>query len=244
MASTKPDTVPSPRREFLAGARDQLPFLLGVIPFGLLFGAAAIDAGIPPAAAQGLSLFVFGGGSQFITVGLVHQAAPPWMIIATIAIVNLRHALYSASLAPYYARLSRSWKALLAWLLTDEAFATTIRRYRRPDLGTAHWYALGTGLTLWLAWQSSTALGIVVGAQLRSTDAFGFIVPLSFLALLWPTLTDRPAAAAAILAALLAVVLADLPYRTGILAASLAGITVGALLESRRQALPRDPNRE
>jgi predicted branched-subunit amino acid permease len=123
---------------------------------------------------------------------------------------------------------------LLAWLLTDEAFATTIRRYRRPDLGTAHWYALGTGLTLWLAWQSSTALGIAVGAQLPPTDAFGFVVPLSFLALLWPSLTDRPAVAAAILAALLAVILAGLPYRIGILAASLAGITIGAVLEARR----------
>ncbi|MEX0787342.1 MAG: AzlC family ABC transporter permease [Anaerolineales bacterium] len=240
MTSLTPDARPSPRGELFAGARDQLPFLLGVIPFGLLFGAAAIDAGIPPAAAQGLSLFVFAGGSQFITVGLVHQLAPAWVILATIAIVNLRHALYSASIAPHYARMSWRWKALLAWLLTDEAFATTIRRYRRPNLGTAHWYALGSGLTLWFAWQSSTAVGIAVGAQIPPTDAFGFVVPLSFLALLWPSLTDRPAAAAAILAAVLAVALADLPYRTGTLAASLAGITVGAVLEARRPTIARD----
>lgn len=223
----------SRRSEFLAGARDQLPFLLGVVPFGLLFGAVATDAGIPAPAVQGLSLFLFAGGAQFVAAGLIGQATPPLVIVLTIAVINLRHALYSASLAPHYARLSPVWKASLAWLLTDEAFATTVRRYREGGGGQAHWYALGAGLGLWSGWQTATAAGIVFGARIPSSDALAFVIPLSFLALLWPTLTDRPAWAAAASAAALAVALAALPYHIGLIVAGLCGIATGALVEVR-----------
>jgi 4-azaleucine resistance transporter AzlC len=222
-------------REFLAGARDQIPFLLGAIPFGLLFGAAAIDAGLPPPAVQGLSLFVFAGGSQFVAAGLIGQATPPLVIILTIAVVNLRHLLYSASLGPHYQSLPRWWKLVLAWLLTDEAFATIVRRYRARETEQAHWYALGTGLILWAGWQTSTALGMILGAQILPTEVLSFVIPLSFLALLWPSLVDRPAFAAAITAGILAVLAAGLPYRIGLISASLGGIAAGALFEAYRQ---------
>lgn len=226
----------SRRGEFLTGVRDQLPFLLGAVPFGMLFGAAAIDAGIPAPAVQGLSLFVFAGGAQFVAAGLIGEATPPIVIVLTIGVINLRHALYSANLAPHYARLSPPWKAALAWLLTDEAFATTARRYHRAGAGLAHWYALGTGLGLWAGWQAATAAGIALGASIRPGDVLGFIIPLSFLALLWPTLTDRPSRTAAAAAAILAVVLAGLPFHIGLIVGSLCGIAAGAFLEARHGA--------
>ncbi len=225
--------APSRRNEFLAGGRDQLPFLLGAVPFGILFGAAATDAGISSLAVQGLSLFVFAGGAQFVAAGLIGEATPPIVIILTIAVINIRHALYSANLAPHYARLSPPWKAVLAWLLTDEAFATTVRRYRRGGGEAAHWYALGSGLALWAGWQAGTAAGITLGARIPPSDALGFIIPLSFLALLWPTLANRPSWAAAGAAAILAVALAGLPFRIGLIVASLCGIAAGTLMEAR-----------
>lgn len=221
------------RREFLAGVRDQLPFLLGAVPFGMIFGAAAADAGIPGTAVQGLSLFVFAGGAQFVAAGLIGQATPPVVIVLTIAVINLRHVLYSASLAPHYARLSLPWKAVLAWLLTDEAYATTVRRYRRGDPTLAHWFALGTGMALWAGWQAGTAAGILLGESVPAGEALGFIIPLSFLALLWPTLTRRPAWAAAAAGAFFSVALAEIPYKIGLIAASLCGIAAGAYLEAR-----------
>ena len=80
----------NPKSEFLAGARDQLPILLGVVPFGLIFGALAISVGIPPLAAQGFSLFVFAGSSQFIAVGLIGEMAPVIVILAPFFHARLR----------------------------------------------------------------------------------------------------------------------------------------------------------
>jgi predicted branched-subunit amino acid permease len=92
-------------KSFLAGVRAESPLLIGVFPFGLIYGALAIGAGISPAAAQMMSSIVFAGSSQFIAAQLIHDAAPGLVIVLTIAVVNLRHMLYSASVAPYIEHL-------------------------------------------------------------------------------------------------------------------------------------------
>src|SRR3989304_7257070 len=119
--------------------RDQLPLLLGVVPFGLLVGALAISAGVPPLAAQGFSLVIFAGSAQFIAATMVGSGALPGVIVFTILIVNLRHAPYSASLAPHLPPLPQRWKLALSWLLTDEAYAMAPARYRRPHLAQGPW---------------------------------------------------------------------------------------------------------
>jgi len=220
-----------PRREFLAGVRDQLPLLLGVVPFGLIFGALAVSAGVPPLAAQAFSLVIFAGSAQFIAATMVGGGAPSGVIVATTLIVNLRHALYSASLAPHLARLPRRWKLALSWLLTHPAFAIASARYRRGSLANAHWYLLGTGMTLWASWQVSTTLGIALGARLPQTLPLDFALPLTFLALLRPTLVDPPSGAAAAAGGLLAVALAGLPFKLGLVAASLLAIGVGLAVQ-------------
>ena len=221
----------SPHQEFLLGMRDQLPLLLGVIPFGLIFGALALSAGISPLAAQGFSLFVFAGSSQFIAAGLIGKGAPAVVVAITILIVNLRHALYSASMAPYFQRLPKRWKLSLSWLLTDEAFALASTRYRRSTAGNPHWYALGTGMTLWAAWQISTVVGIALGARVPETLSLEFAIPLTFLALLMPTLRDKPSFVAAISAGLLAVGLVGLPYRLGLILSAMIGVGIAIALE-------------
>ncbi|HKV58515.1 MAG TPA: AzlC family ABC transporter permease, partial [Ktedonobacteraceae bacterium] len=170
----------SKRSEFLTGIKDMLPILLGVLPFGLIYGVSARSAGLPVIAAQAMSVIVFAGSAQFVTVQLISAGVPFSIIIVTACLLNLRHALYSASVAPYVKRLPRRWKMLLAYVLTDEAYAVTITHYRQPDKVEAravasddgtqfatprHWYFLGTGLTLWIVWQISTAIGILLGAN-------------------------------------------------------------------------------
>ncbi len=228
-----------PRSEFLDGVRDQLPLLLGVAPFGLIFGALAVDAGIPPIAAQGLSLFVFGGSAQILAVGLIAAGAPVVVIILSILIVNLRHMLYSAAVAPYFHRLPLRWRGALAWLLTDEAFAVASVRLQRSETPFGHWYTLGTGLTLWATWQASTAVGILLGARVPDSWSLDFALPLTFLALLMPALRDRPAIAAAVVGGIVAVALAGLPYRLGLIFAILAGVIVGVIWEERSRAAAR-----
>jgi 4-azaleucine resistance transporter AzlC len=224
------------------GARDQLPLLLGIAPFGMIFGALALTSGIPPLEAQGFSLFVFAGSAQFIAAGLIADGVPPLVIVLTIMVVNLRHLLYSASFSPYFQHLPAKWKAALAWLLTDEAFAVASIRYQRDDTALAYWYTLGTGLTLWIAWQVSTAAGILLGAYIPANWSLDFALPLTFMALVTPALTDRPAWAAALTAGFFAVILAGLPYKLGLLLAATLGIGVGLITELSRP--PKSTERE
>ena len=247
----------SPRRQFLAGLRAELPILAGVIPFGMIYGLLALAAGLTPIQAQAMSAIVFAGSSQFITVQLVAAGAPALVIVLTGGVVNLRHALYSASVAPYLKPLNRLWKYLLGYLLTDEAYAVAITHYYAnldprglptegpdpvpdpsPDVGAAsiaraeHWYFFGAGLALWTTWQLSTAVGVFLGAVIPESWPLDFAVPLTFIALLVPTLRDRAALAAAVIAGGVAILAVGMPLKLGLVAAALLGIAVGLWLEA------------
>jgi predicted branched-subunit amino acid permease len=145
--------------------------------------------------------------------------------------------LYSAALGPHVQRLPLRWKVPLAWLLTDEAFATASLRYRREERQNAHWYFLGTGLTLWAAWQLSTLAGIALGARVPGSWSLDFALPLTFLAILVPQVRDRPSLAAALVAGVLGVALGGMPLKLGLMVSIVLGVAVGALLELR----PRSP---
>jgi 4-azaleucine resistance transporter AzlC len=223
------------RRSFWAGVRSEIPLLIGVFPFGLIYGALAINSGLPPLAAQLMSSIVFAGSSQFIAAQLFHEAAPGLVIVLTIAVVNLRHMLYSASLAPFVSRLSMGWKALLSYLLTDEAYAPTVLHYEKEGVTPAgHWFFLGAGLALWTTWQVTTALGILLGSAIPDSWSLDFALPLTFIAMVVPALKNRPAVAAALSAGVTALLASPLPYQLGLIVAALVGIVVGTILEGKK----------
>lgn len=224
-------------KQFWAGVRAVVPLLIGGFPFGMIYGALAIDAGLSAPAAQMMSSLVFAGSAQFIATQLVQGSAPGLVIVLTIAVVNLRHMLYSASLAPYLAHLSRAWKTLLSYLLTDEAYAVTVVHYEREGRTPfSHWFLLGAGSALWFDWQVSTALGIMLGAAIPESWSLDFALPLTFIAMVIPVLKNRAAVAAALSAGIVALAAISLPYMLGLILAALVGITVGTLLEGRRPA--------
>ena len=209
--------------------------MIGVFPFGLIYGALALNAGLSTAAAQMMSSIVFAGSAQFITTQLVRESTPGFVIVLTIAVVNLRHMLYSASLAPYAASLPARWKVILSYLLTDEAYAPSIIHYEQEGpTPHAHWFWLGAGFSLWLIWQLSTALGIFLGAAIPESWSLDFALPLTFIAMVVPVLKERPAIAAALSAGITALVAFALPYKLGLIVAALVGILVGTLLEARK----------
>ncbi|HET6822989.1 MAG TPA: AzlC family ABC transporter permease [Anaerolineales bacterium] len=232
-------------KQFWAGARSEIPLLIGVIPFGLIYGALALNAGLSPGAAQMMSSIVFAGSAQFITTQLVQEATPGLVIVLTIAVVNLRHMLYSASLAPYIASLPTRWKAILSYLLTDEAYAPTILHYERNGVTPyTHWFWLGAGCTLWAFWQLSTAVGIFLGAAIPESWSLDFALPLTFIAMLVPVLRDRPGIAAALSAGLVSLVAFSLPYKLGLILAALVGILVGTFLGRRKPPVKMHPENE
>lgn len=226
----------SASREFFAGLRDTAPLVLGAIPFGILFGVLALTAGLPYWATQAMSVFVFAGSSQFIAAGLIAQGTAFPLIVLTTFVVNLRHALYGASVAEYVRGLPKTWRALLAFGMTDESFAVTITRYRDPARGDAafkHWYFFGSNLAMFVPWQMSTALGYFVGSALGDPLALGldFALPVVFIAILIPQLRARPDLFGAIAAGAVAVATLGLPNKLGLLLAIAAGILCGLGLE-------------
>jgi 4-azaleucine resistance transporter AzlC len=223
------------RNNFWEGVRAEIPLLIGGFPFGMIYGALAINAGLSISAAQLMSSIVFAGSAQFITTQLLHEGAPLLVIVLTIAVVNLRHMLYSASLAPYLKNLSLRWKILLSYLLTDEAYAPSIIKYEKDGLTPfSHWFVLGAGFALWFEWQLSTALGIFLGATIPDDWPLDFALPLTFIAMVVPVLKNRPMAAAALSAGIVALLAYHLPFQLGLILAALTGILVGTILEGRK----------
>ena len=223
------------RKAFWEGVRAELPLLIGVFPFGMIYGALALNAGLTTFASQMMSSIVFAGSSQFVTAQLVHESAPGFVIVLTIGVVNLRHMLYSASLAPYLKDLSLKWKALLSYLLTDEAYAPGILKYEKEGITPfSHWFLLGAGFSLWFTWQTSTALGIFIGAEMPKDWPLDFALPLTFIAMVVPVLKKQPMIAAALSAGVVALLAYHLPFKLGLILAALIGITVGTGLEGKK----------
>lgn len=228
-----------PVRQFLAGVRDMLPLIVGILPFALISGIAAVKVGIPPGTALALSWLVYAGASQLVAYQLMATSTPLVMVLLSTLVINLRFMMYSAALAPHFARLSLRLRAFYAYIMTDQSFALSIAHYAKHGSPTEkpvhHWYFFGAALSMILAWQTSAAVGIFVGTALPPAWGLEFSIPLSFLALLAPIIKDRPMALAAAAAACCAALTGGLPYRIGLIISAFVGIGVGFIAES---ALP------
>jgi 4-azaleucine resistance transporter AzlC len=231
------DTDSSPISEFLAGARDTFPLVIGAIPFGLIFGALALNSGLSFGGALAMSAFVFAGSAQFIALGLLAAGTGwPVIVLATV-VVNLRHALYSATLMPYISRLSQRWQIPLAFSLTDETFVVVVRRYTQAQPSPHNrWYHLGSALFMYLNWQLCTLLGLTVGQQLPNAANWGldFAMSATFIGMVIPYLKNRPMAATVTVAGLVALMAHSLPHQLGLIVAALAGIATGVIMETLR----------
>lgn len=218
------------RSAILAGIRDVAPALLGSVPFGLAFGAAAIEFGFTPVQTIMMSALVFGGASQFAALELLGRGASPPIVIIAIVIVNTRFLMYSASMASFVRSFSAAWKGLVAFLLTDMSYAFAMAEFPDRD-GTEKWYYLGMGVPVWVALVVTTVAGVIVGAQIPDGAEIGFVIPLVFIGLLAPSVDDWATLIAAITGGGAAVVGGGIPFNAGLLVATLIGITAGFLSE-------------
>jgi predicted branched-subunit amino acid permease len=228
------------RRHAAAGARSVTPMLVGVAPFGLVAGASPVTGGLGVDVAVGLSVVVFAGASQLAAAEVLADGGSAFVAVLAAWTINLRMLLYSASLAPYFSRERLARRLGVAYLLTDQAYAVSITRWRGDDPadaapGTraerlAHY--LGAGLLLWVVWQICTVVGAVIGGALPEDAPVGFAVPLAFLVLLVPTLVGRPAVVAAVAGGLAAIVAGSAGAGPlSIIAGSVTGVVAGALVD-------------
>lgn len=224
----------SRRSEFWSGFKATFPLVVGAIPFGIIFGALAVNNGISTAGTLGMSAFVFAGSAQFIAAGLVASGISVAFIVLTTLVVNLRHVLYAATLAPHMKRLPQRWLLPLAFWLTDESFVVVIARYTKSDASPyKHWYFLGSALFMYVNWQLCTIVGIWVGQSIPDPASWGldFAMIVTFIGMLVPFVRDRKVAVVVLIAGLVALLANGLPNRLGLMVASLAGVAAGIAME-------------
>jgi len=182
-----------------------------------------------------MSVLVFAGASQLVIFQLM-SAGSPWIIMVLTAwVINVRFTMYSATLAPYLQKLSTGRKALLAYMLSDQAFGVSMSRFVSTDKEMDHrWFYFGAALTIWTAWQVSAIIGTLLGALVPASLGFDFAFPLSFMALMFGALRDRPTVVAALTGGFIAVLAKGLPYNTGLVLAIFLGIVAGYFAESSK----------
>lgn len=215
--------------EVRRGLTTMIPLWLGAAPFGITYALSALAAGLTPAQTLAMSLLVFAGSAQFTAVGLFAAAASPLTIVAATLVINARHVLLGASLAPYV-RQSPAWlRAWLAFQLTDESYAVGIRAFLDGNGSVA--FQFGANLSLYLAWAASGLIGIVLGQFIPDPGQYGLdlIFPLTFIGLLVPLLRTRLNVVVALLAAGLALAGALwLPGQWYLLLAGIGASGIGA----------------
>ena len=173
------------KENLLKGFYDVSPLLLPVVPFGIIFGAIGIELGFGPYITYATSIIIFSGASQIVFFQLLSNGASSIIAITSSSVVSTRHLLYGAVVAQYLSKLSLMWKIFLSYLLTDQAFAVSQEFFKKNSNDEyKHYHLLGAGLTLWIVWQLTTVIGILLGSIVPEELGLSFTIPLTFLALL------------------------------------------------------------
>ncbi len=219
-------------REFWKGVLAQLPLQLGIVPFGLVFGVLGIASGLSVAQTILMSSIVFGGASQVVFTQLWSTGTSPIVTGGSVAIINMRHVIYSANISKYMSELSLKWRIAMGYLLTDEAFAVSFQEFENNNR-FAHYHLLGGGLTLWFFWQISTIAGVLLGTKIPSNLNLEFAIPLTFMAIILPKLRSFAHLSAAIIASIIAIFGQNLPHNLWIILAAVIGMVVGGFIDKR-----------
>jgi 4-azaleucine resistance transporter AzlC len=219
-------------QQFREGIIDTLPIMVGVFPFGLAYGIVAQSIGLTVSETMAMSLLVFAGAAQFVSLPMFAAGVGLPMISLTVLLINLRHLLMGASMAPYMSGLSLPFKALLSFGMVDETYAVTIRRIQQQGYSAA--YQLGSNTAAYITWVLSTAGGIMLGSHISDPLSWGldFAMPATFLALLIPRLIDKVSLFVCLVAAgvsLLAAV--TIPGKWYIIIACLTAVAAGEFME-------------
>ncbi len=223
-------------KDFREGFVEMLPACIGLIPFGLVCGIGAAAAGANWLASLGMSAIIFSGAAQILAAQMVAADAPFAVIVLTCSVLGLRFLMYSAAMAPYLKPLPPRWQRLIAFLLTDQAFASAVRRFdASDDRHGAGMHFFGSGGALWLVWQVACMVGFFAGNLIPSAWSLEFAVPLCFIVLVAPLFRDMPSVLAAVTAGIAVLAMSQLPMRLNLIVAGLLGIVIGTCADLARE---------
>jgi len=227
---------PSHARLFWQGTVAMLPLSVAVLPWGLLAGSFAIDAGLNPFESQALSAILFAGSAQLVATGMFKAGAGLLTMLITTLFITSRHLLYSISMRSKISPLPTRWRLILGFLLTDELFALCGQQNEQQF---NRWYALGAGLSFYLCWNLATLAGIVAGSYIPALTDLGleFAVAATFIAIVVPNIKSVPVLVSVIVALVLSVTLNVLQIEGSLMIASIGAMLAGFATE---QLLPRN----
>ncbi len=231
----------SAKSYFWRGFRDGVPFVIVVIPFAMLFGVVATEAGLSVFETLSFSVVVIAGASQFTALQLMLEDAPTLVVIASALAVNLRMAMYSASLTPHLGAAPLWQRALAAYVTVDQSYAVAMMKYEiEPQMTVPEkiGYFFGCVTPVAPLWWLCTLLGALIGETIPSWMSLDFAVPICFLALIAPALRTKAHISAALTATVLALLLTGLPFNLGLFLAGLGGMMMGAEVERREESAP------
>tara|TARA_Y100000590_G_scaffold457255_1_gene609498 strand:+ start:1176 stop:1862 length:687 start_codon:yes stop_codon:yes gene_type:complete len=175
----------SKNKIFKIGILAVAPHMLSVIPFGIICGAIGIEMGFSPYLVYAMSIIIFGGASQIVFLQLLSGGASTFIAVTSVGVINSRHLLYGAVLSEYLEKLSFLKKLIISYFIVDQGFAESNKFLKKnKDQINKHYHLLGTGITLWICWQISTILGIILGSFIPEELGLKFAVPLTFIAIL------------------------------------------------------------
>ena len=170
---------------FKRGSLDIAPHMLSVIPFGIICGAIGIEMGFSPYLVYAMSIIIFGGASQIVFLQLLSGGASIFIAVTSVGVINSRHLLYGAVLSEYLEKLSLLKKFIISYFIVDQGFAESNKFFQKnKDQINNHYHLLGTGITMWICWQISTILGIILGSFIPQELGLKFAVPITFIAIL------------------------------------------------------------
>lgn len=226
------------RAAFWAGLRASLPFVIVILPFGILFGVVATEAGLNLLEVMSFSVLVIAGAAQFVALQLYVEHAPVLIVLATSLAVNLRMAMYSAALTPHIGDAPFWQRALVAYALVDQSFVASITEYERaPERPVPEKmaYFFGASVLMVIPWYGATYFGALVGSSIPPWLALDFALPITFLAMIGPMLRTAAHVVACAVSVVASVLLAFMPYGTGVLVAAVLAMAAGAEVERLQQ---------
>lgn len=222
--------IESKARLFWQGTIAMLPLSIAVLPWGLLAGSFAIEAGLTPLESQALSAILFAGSAQLVATGMIKAGAGLVTMLITTFFITSRHLLYSVSMRTKISPLPTRWRLALGFLLTDELFALCGQQNEKQF---NRWYALGAGLSFYLIWNLATVVGIVAGSYIPSLNSIGldFAVAATFIAIVVPNIKSVPILVSVIVALVLSVTLTVLNVEGSLMYASIGAMLAGYATE-------------
>ena len=227
-------TSSSRKSPYLAGIIDSSPFILVIIPFASLFGVLATEAGLNVVETMAFSIVVIAGAAQFTALQLLQENAPTVIVLISALAVNLRMAMYSASLTPYIGAAPLWQRALCAYLTVDQSYVVGVNKFERePQMTVAQRvaYFFGAVTPIVPLWYGFTYVGAVLGAKVPDSWALDFAIPITFLAMIAPMFRTLAHVVASLVAVVVSLVVAEVPYSLGLIVAGIAGMTAGAQTE-------------